>query len=99
LAPEAAIVGVASVTHPVDWRLGLADPLPSLAHVDRFVACYERARRRSFDSAEGMVIVAAQQWIASYGARCQHSYDVLGVFPDLDHSRRWPRLLRELLAC
>jgi hypothetical protein len=97
LVPEAALVGVASVVHPVDWRLGLPDPLPSLAQLDGFVTDYARARGAPFDGAEQHVLVAAQQWIASYGARSQHSDHVRGLFPDVDHRRGWPRLLRELL--
>ena len=95
--PEAALVGVASVVHPVDWRLGLPDPLPSLAQLDGFVIDYERARGEPFDDAEHEVLVAAQRWIASYGARSQHSDHIRGLFPDVDHTKGWPRLLRELL--
>jgi hypothetical protein len=98
LVPEPALVGGASVIHPVDWRLELPDPLPTLAQLDGFVAEYERARGAPFDDLERSVLAAGQRWTACFGARCQHSDDVLGVFPDVDHSRGWPRLLRELLA-
>jgi len=97
LVPEAALVGGASVIHPIDWRLELPDPLPTLEQLDGFVADYEAARGASFGDDEHEVLAAGQRWVASYGARCQHSDDVLGVFPDVDHSRGWPRLLRELL--
>jgi hypothetical protein len=97
LAPEAAVVGCASVVHPVDWRLNQPDPLPSREEIDGFVADYEASRGAPFDGAEHAVLAAGQRWIASFGARCQHSDDVLGVFPDVDHSRGWPRLLAELL--
>jgi hypothetical protein len=97
LAPEAAVVASAAVIHPIDWRLGLPDPLPTLDQLDGFVADYEAARGAPFDADEREVLVAGQRWVASYGARCQHSDDVLGVFPDVDHSRGWPRLLRDLL--
>ena len=97
LVPEAALVGVASAIHPVDWRLGLPDPLPSLAQLGGFVADYERARGAPFDDTERDVLSAAQRWIVSYGARCQHSDDVRRIFPDVDHTKGWPRLLRELL--
>jgi hypothetical protein len=97
LVPEAALVGSASVIHPIDWRLEKPDPLPTLEQLDGFVADYEEARGAPFNNVEYEVLAAAQRWIASYGARCQHSDDLLGVFPDVDHSRGWPRLLRELL--
>jgi aminoglycoside phosphotransferase (APT) family kinase protein len=97
LVPEAALAGTASVVHPVDWRLELPDPLPTLAQLDGFVADYEAARGARFADDEREVLVAGQRWIASYGARCQHSDDLLGIFPEVDHSRGWPRLLHELL--
>jgi hypothetical protein len=96
--PEAALVGSASVLHPLDWRLDDPDPLPSLEQLDGFVTDYAAAARSApFDDDERDVLTAAQVWVASYGARCQHSDDVLNVFPDVDHSRGWPRLLAELL--
>jgi Phosphotransferase enzyme family len=51
-----------------------------------------------FDADEREVLSAGQRWVASFGARCQHSDDLLGLFPDVDHSRGWPRLLGELLG-
>lgn len=98
LVPEGALVGMTSVQHAVDWRRGEADPLPTLEAVDGFVADYEAARGAPFTSAEHDLLAAAQRWLAAYGARCQHSDDVLGLFPDVDHSLGWPRLLRQLLA-
>lgn len=98
LVPEAALVGSASVIHPVDWRLEQPDPLPTLDQLDGFVADYEAARGGPFDHDERDVLAAGQRWVASYGARCQHSDDLLGLFPDVDHSRGWPRLLGELLG-
>jgi hypothetical protein len=98
LVPEAALVGSASVSHPVDWRLNLPDPLPTLDQLDGFVADYESARGARFDGDEREVLTAAQRWLTAYGARSQHSDDVLGVFPDADPSRGWPRLLRQLLS-
>ena len=97
LVPEPALVGSASVIHPIDWRLERPDPLPTLAQLDGFVADYEALRGAPFSDHEHGVLVAAQRWIASYGARCQHSDDLLGIFPEVDHSRGWPRILRELL--
>jgi len=98
LVPEAALVGSASVVHPVDWRLELPDPVPTLEQLDGFVADYEAARGAPFDDDDRDVLAAGQRWVASYGARCQHSDDVLGEFPDVDQARGWPRLLHELLA-
>jgi hypothetical protein len=98
LVAEAALVGNASVVHPIDWRLGLPDPLPTLEQLDGFVADYEGARGMPFDDAERKVLVAGQRWVAAYGARCQHADDVLGHFPDVDHSKGWPRLLGELVG-
>ncbi len=97
LVPEAALVGSASVVHPIDWRLELPDPLPTLDQLDGFVADYEAARGRPFGDDEREILAAAQRWVAGYGARCQHSDDLLGIFPEVDHSRGWPRLLHELL--
>jgi hypothetical protein len=97
LVPEAALVASASVIHPVDWRLGLADPLPTIDQVDSFVADYEAASGRGFGDEERRVLAAAQRWVVSYGARCLHSDDVLGLSPEVDHSLGWPRLLRDLL--
>jgi hypothetical protein len=98
LVPEPALVGSASVIHTVDWRLEQPDPLPTLAQIDGFVTDYESSRGAPFDDAERAVLAAGQRWVTSFGARCQHSDDVLGVFPDVDHSRGWPRLLRDLLG-
>ena len=98
LVPEPVLVGVTSVVHPVDWRRSLPDPLPSLEQLDGFVADYEAARGERFGADDRRRLEAGQRWLAAYGARCQHSDDVLGVFPDVDHQQGWPRLLRQLLA-
>ena len=47
------------MVHPVDWRLGLSDLLPSLAQVDGFVTDYELARGEPFDDAHDEVLAAA----------------------------------------
>jgi hypothetical protein len=83
--------------HPIDGRLERPDPLPTLAQLDGFVADYEAVRGAPFSDHEHEVLAAGQRWIASYGARCQHSDDLLGNFPDVDQSRGWPRILREFL--
>jgi hypothetical protein len=87
LVPAAALVGVTSVVHPIDWRLGLADPLPSVTRLDGFVTDYELARGDPFDDAEHEVLTAAQRWIASYGARTQHSDHLRGLFPGTDQTK------------
>jgi hypothetical protein len=97
LVPEAVLVGLTSVQHCIDWRRGEPDPLPTLDALDGFVADYGTARGTPFDPAERALVEAGQWWLAAYGARCQHSDDVLGLFPDVDHALGWPRLLRELL--
>jgi hypothetical protein len=96
--PEPALLGSASVIHPLDWRTARPDPMPTLEQVDGFVADYEAARGSSFTDDERDVLAAAQRWVTAYGARCQHSDDVLRIFPEVDHALGWPRLLRELLA-
>lgn len=53
---DAAVVGSASVIHPVDWRLEQPDPLPSLDQLDGFVADYEAARGAPFDDDERVVL-------------------------------------------
>jgi Phosphotransferase enzyme family len=50
LVPEASLVGSASVSHPVDWRLDQPDPLPTVDQLDGFVADYEAARGAPFDA-------------------------------------------------
>jgi len=81
LVPEPALVGSASVIPPIDWRLERPDPLPTLAQLDGFVADYEAARGAPFSVHDHEVLTPGQRWIASYGARCQHSDDLLGIFP------------------
>ena len=48
LVPEPALVGSASVMHPIDGRLERTDPLPTLAQLDGFVADYEAVRGAPF---------------------------------------------------
>ncbi len=98
LVPEPALVGATSVTHPVDWRLPHADPFPTVDQAEAFVVDYEDARGATFDGHEREVLDAAQRWIASYGARCQHSDAVLGLFPGAAGVTGWARVLRDLLA-
>jgi len=90
LVPEPALVGSASVMHRIDGPLERPDPLPTLAQLDGFVADYEAVRGAPFSDHEHEVLAAGQRWIASYGARCQHSDDLLGIFPGVDRSRAGP---------
>lgn len=98
LVPEAALVGAISVVHPVDWRSDVVDHFPSLAQIDAFVVDYEAARGTPFDGDERPLLTAGQRWIASYGARCQHSDAVLDTIPGTDPAVGWPRVLRQLLG-
>jgi hypothetical protein len=74
-----------------------ARPTATLAQLEGFVADYEAVRGAPFSDHEHEVLAAGQGWIASYGARRQHSDDLLGIFPDVDQSRGWPRILRDFL--
>ena len=67
LVPEAALVGSASVIHPIDWRLAQPDPLPTLDQLDGFVADYEAARGAPFEEDEHDILVGGQHWVTSYG--------------------------------
>jgi hypothetical protein len=67
--------------------------VPTLDQLDGFAADHEAARRSPFSASERVRLAAAQQWVTSYGARCQHSDDVLVTFDDVDHSLGRPRLL------
>jgi hypothetical protein len=58
-----------------------ARPTATLAQLDGFVADYEAVRGAPFSDHEHEVLAAGQGWIASYGARRQHSDDLLGIFP------------------
>ncbi len=65
--PEPALVANASVMHSIDGRLKRPDPLPSMAHVDGFVADYEAVRGAPFSDHQREVLTADQRWIAGYG--------------------------------
>lgn len=97
IVPEAALVGCTSLIHPVDFRLALADPFPTLDGVDGFVEDYESSRGMPFNDVERDILAAAQRWVACYGARCQHSDATLGLLPGIDPAKAWARLLSELI--
>ena len=94
LASEPAIVGQAAGGFPIDWRAGHPDPPPTLDEMRAFVADYEHARGRPFAPSELDALDAANLAMIAYGARCQHSDQVLR--PDLGDNVAigWPRLLR-----
>lgn len=95
LAPEPWIVGGAAGGFCIDWRDDHSDPPPTLVAMRAFVRDYEAARGRPFAAAERRVLDAANLWMVAYGARCQHSDQLLR--PDLGDNVAigWPRLLRE----
>ncbi len=97
LVPEPALVGSASVMHPIDGRLERPDPLPTLAQLDGFVADYEAVRGAPFSDHERESSPPANDGSPAMAPRCQHSDDLLGIFPDVDQSRGWPRILRDFL--
>jgi len=59
----------------VAWRLEQPDPLPTLDQLDGFVADHEAARGGTFDDDKREVLVVAQRWVTTDGARCHHSID------------------------
>ena len=97
LVPEAALVGSASVIHPSTG----GSRARSVAHPGagrRFRRRLRVGPWRAVQRRRARGPRRWQRWVASFGARCQHSDDVLGLFPDVDHSRGWPRLLADLLG-
>ena len=95
LVSEPAIVGQAAGGFPIDWRAGHADPPPTVEEMRAFVADYERARGTAFTPRELDALDAANLAMIAYGARTQHSDQLLR--PDLGDNSEigWPRLLRE----
>jgi hypothetical protein len=84
--PEAVLVGAASVHFTTDWSEPSTDPFPSPDESSAFVNEYEEARGRRFASRDRELVDAAQIYRLAYGARCDHSDALLGIFPD-DESR------------
>ncbi len=95
LCPEPALVGVNAVGFTASWNDGRPDPYPSAAESAAFVADYEAARGRAFTSSERDVLDAASLYRLAYGARCEYSDAVLGLFPDRDIGGGWIGLLCE----
>jgi hypothetical protein len=94
--PEAVLVGAASVHFTTDWSDSSADPFPSPDESSAFMKDYAEARGRRFSSPERELAHAAQIYRLAYGARCDHSDSLLGVFPDDDGERTFASLLRSV---
>lgn len=94
--PEAALVGATSISFTTDWSDPAIDPFPSLDESSAFIIEYEQARGRAFTSRERELIHAEQIYCLAYGARCDHSDSVLGVFPDDDGESRFVQSLRSM---
>jgi len=96
--PEAALVGATSIHFTTDWSDPATDSFPSADESSAFINEYEEARGRVFTSRERELAQAEQIYRLAYGARCDHSDSLLGVFPD-DHSEsRFAELLRTMTA-
>lgn len=95
IAPEPVVVGAAAGQFTIDWTAGDADPPPTVDEMRAFVADYEDARGSAFSRDERELLDAANLGLIAYGARTQHSDNVLR--PDLGDSTGvgWLRLLRE----
>ncbi len=94
--PEAVLVGAASVHFTTDWSDSSTDPLPSPDESSAFVNEYEEARGRRFPPRARELVDAAQIYRLAYGARCEHSDSLLGVFPDADGESGFAALLRSV---
>ncbi len=95
--PEAVLVAAASVHFTTDWSDSSTDPFPSPDESSAFVNEYEEARGRRFASRDRELVDAAQIYRLAYGARCEHSDSLLGVFPDVDGGERgFAALLRSV---
>jgi hypothetical protein len=60
LVPEPALVGSASMMHPIDALFERPDPLPTLAQLDGFLADHEAVRGAPFSDHEQEVLAAGQ---------------------------------------
>jgi len=72
LAPEPVAVGQAAAAFSTDWRVG-PSTFPTVEDMAAFVGDYEDARGRPFTSTERAVLDAANLYLLTYGARCEHS--------------------------
>jgi Phosphotransferase enzyme family len=94
--PEAVLVAAASVHFTTDWSDSSTDPFPSPDESSAFVNEYEQARGRRFASRDRELVEAAQIYRLAYGARCEHSDSLLGLFPDADGESGFAALLRSM---
>jgi hypothetical protein len=94
-APEAVIVGCAAAQFSVDWTNLDRHPLPTTSEMRRFVHDYETARAAPFAADERRALDAANLWKCAYGARCQHSDDVMASSSRRAPHTLWKRLLDE----
>jgi hypothetical protein len=94
--PEAVLVGAASVHFTTDWSDSSTDPFPSPDESSAFVNEYEEVRGRRFAPRDRELVDAAQIYRLAYGARCEHSDSLLGVFPDADGEGGFTASLRSL---
>ena len=94
--PEAVLVGAASVHFTTDWSDPSIDPFPSPEESSAFVYGYEEARGRRFASRDRELLDAARIYRLAYGARCEHSDSLLGLFPDADGESGFAALLRSV---
>ena len=96
--PEAVLVGAASVHFTTDWSDSSTNPFPSPDESSAFINEYEEARGRRFASRDRELVDAAQIYRLAYGARCEHSDSLLGVFPDADGESGFAALLRSVIT-
>jgi Ser/Thr protein kinase RdoA (MazF antagonist) len=94
-APEPVIVGCAAAQFSSDWTATKTDTLPTTEEMRAFVRDYETARGAPFTAQESGLLDAANLWTCAYGARCQHSDEVLSSGPQTDERTAWTRLLGE----
>ena len=76
---EGALIGQIGHAFTADWGIPQTRRTPTLEECRAFVADYEAARGRPFESGERTAIDAAWVYATAYGARCQHSDLVLGM--------------------
>lgn len=77
-ATEPEFVGVAAAIFPMTWYLDVVRA-PTIAELETFIAEYEQARGVAFEPRERHAAhLAAHYWVA-YNARCEQSFDPLGV--------------------
>ena len=71
--PEPALIGSTAHAFCADWDRPNHVQAPTLDEARAFIAEYEGARGRSFDSAERRLCGAAFAYAVAYTARCSHA--------------------------